>query len=79
MQCLYDGPLVNPEERKAKILEILSRGKAVRFTNGDVWKDVKEFNADERSDLTAFRRSPNSFVPYVCWNAAKYEISEVDI
>jgi len=76
---LYFGPLVNQEERKAQILEILARGKAVRFTSENIWKDINEFKPDDCNDLTAFRISPTALVNNICWDADRYTISEVNI
>ena len=76
---LYFGPLVDKEERKTEILEILSRGKAVRFSRENTWKDINEFKPDDLNDLIAFRRSENTMAPYICWDAAHYTITEVDI
>jgi hypothetical protein len=70
----------NAEEIDLKIKEILSRGKAVRFTNTEtnITKDVKEFNKDEMGDFIAFRQSGGQ-THYVCPYALEYVISEVEI
>jgi hypothetical protein len=75
---LYCGPLVSKEERMAEIKAIIASGKAVRFTNGTITKDVKDASIDKEGDMTAFR-TQNAQVPHVCWDAAYYSIRAVDI
>jgi hypothetical protein len=69
---------VNLESKRQTIEDILARGKVVRFSNSinGITKDVKEWNADEDGDLTAFRYTGRS--RYVCWQAAQYTVSELD-
>jgi hypothetical protein len=66
------------ESKRQMIEDILSRGKVVRFTNSitGITKDVKEWNADELGDLTAFRHTGRN--PYICWEAEQYKVSELD-
>jgi hypothetical protein len=66
------------KNRRQLIEDILARGKIVRFTNSitHVTKDVKEWNADDDDDLTAFRHTGST--PYICWDADQYTISELD-
>ena len=67
----------NAAEREAKIRDILARGKIVRFSFGDIFKDVGEWNADS-GDLKAFRTSPNAITQFVCWACDQYQISEIE-
>lgn len=66
-------------ELKKRIIDILSRGKIVRFTNplSGATKDVKEWNIDDHGDLEAFRYE-HCMVPYVAWDSGMYDVTEVD-
>lgn len=72
------GLTLDLESKRQMIEDILSRGKVVRFTNSitGVTKDIKEWNADDMGDLTAFRHTGGN--PYICWEAEQYKVSELD-
>ena len=72
-------PEVDDESVKKQIMEILLRGKIVRFTHkfAPITKDVNEWNADELGDLTAFRRDGGA-TNYICPYVSNYTISEID-
>lgn len=77
MSYPYFGPVVDKETRWVEIKAIIESGKAVRFTKGDTTKDVKSLEMDD-GDLVAFR-TENAQTKFVCWEAAVYEITAVDI
>lgn len=70
-------PPAKAEERKALILDILSRKRAVKFTNTltGVKKYVVEWNPDIDGDLTAIHSTGVTL--FVCWGQPNYEVSEV--
>jgi len=65
--------------RRKKILDILTRGKHVRFTNvyNGVTKDVKKWNPDD-GDLKAYRIGGGATVKDVCWRTDQYDIEEIE-
>jgi hypothetical protein len=70
-------PSLNPqqsEERKRKILAMLSRGSIVAFIMGDIYKCIREWKEDN-DDLKCFFSNGRS--EYVCWNSPHYQIVEV--
>lgn len=67
------------DARKKQIEEILARGNVVKFTNPFTQqvKYVDTWNEDADGDLTAFRTTRNCATSFVCWESARYDISEV--
>lgn len=68
----------NKEELKREIQEALTAHKIVIFTNrhNGITKKVREWNADDDGDLTAFESTGRT--AFVCWEALDYDITYED-
>lgn len=74
--------LLDDPNRRQKILDILERGKVVRFhyprpSGESFYKDVNVFEPDAEGDLRCFRQS-GGVSDYVCWDAPWLRIEEVE-